>query len=285
MTFVGKIFVVLQLVLSVCFMAFAGAVYTAETNWRNQASDLSAQIASINQKLNDAQQAMKKYKATTTATINDLKEDKALLGGQKETISAQLARVTADLEATRAAVDREAALADIAQEQAGFRKDETLRLRDDNARLLTQINDLQGKIRGLEDTVFNKDKKIANIRDRHSSVVDELASVRNILLAQGMSTNPKDYDNLAGAEEPPPVVIGKILDTQISRATGTEFVAISLGSDDGFQKGHELTVFRGGDYLGKVKLVAVEADKAVGTVIPQSQPRNSDIQKGDNVRP
>lgn len=285
MTFVGKIFVVLQLVLSVCFMAFAGAVYTAETNWREEAGNLNEQIAQIRQQLNEANQAMEKYKTTTTTTINDLKEDKALLGGQKETLSAQLARAEDDLQAARASVDQQTALANIAQEQAQFRKDETHRLRDANARLHTTINDMQAKVRGLEDTVFNKDTKIANIQDRHSAVVDELATYRSILLSENMSLNPEDYQNLGGVGEPPPAVIGQVLNTQVSNATGTEFVSISLGSDDGFKKGHELTVYRGGDYLGKLKLVSVQADKAVGTMIPRSSPRNSDIQKGDNVRP
>ena len=34
MSFVGKILVVVQLVLSVLFMAFAGAVQSAHVNWR-----------------------------------------------------------------------------------------------------------------------------------------------------------------------------------------------------------------------------------------------------------
>ena len=37
MTTVGKILVVLHLFLSVLFMAFAGAVYTAQKNWRTTA--------------------------------------------------------------------------------------------------------------------------------------------------------------------------------------------------------------------------------------------------------
>ena len=35
MTTIGKILVVLHLVLSILFMAFAGAVFTAQTNWKS----------------------------------------------------------------------------------------------------------------------------------------------------------------------------------------------------------------------------------------------------------
>ena len=34
MTFVGKVLVIVQVVLSLCFMAFAGAVYTVQQNWK-----------------------------------------------------------------------------------------------------------------------------------------------------------------------------------------------------------------------------------------------------------
>jgi chromosome segregation ATPase len=34
MTFVGKVLVVVQVVLSLCFMAFAGAVYTVQQEWK-----------------------------------------------------------------------------------------------------------------------------------------------------------------------------------------------------------------------------------------------------------
>ena len=34
MTFVGKLLVIIQLVLSICFMALAGAVFTRHTQWQ-----------------------------------------------------------------------------------------------------------------------------------------------------------------------------------------------------------------------------------------------------------
>ena len=285
MTFVGKIFVVVQLVLTICFMAWAGAVYTAETNWREKAQSLTDQKAQAQAELAKANQALQEQETAATTEINKLKEQVALLDGQSKTASEQLARVQKELEDARAAVDRQTALATIAQEQADFRKEETLRQRDRNERLQTQINELLAQVRGLEDTIFAKDNSIANMQTRHEDVLADLSTYRKILLSQGMSLNPEDYNELGGVGEPPPAVVGQVLDTQVSQATGTEFVAVSLGSDDGFKKGHELTVYREGDYLGKIKLTSVDADKSVGHLIPSSRPRNGTIQKGDNVRP
>ena len=69
---------------------------------------------------------------------------------------------------------------------------------------------------------------------------------------------------------------------------GAELVEISLGSDQGLKKGHEMTVYRSGlnkgangKYLAKIVIVNTYPDKAVGRVIEGS--RNGVIQKGDNV--
>ena len=91
---------------------------------------------------------------------------------------------------------------------------------------------------------------------------------------------------LAG-QQPPPVVEGVVMDARKSARQGTEFVEISLGSDDGLAKGHSLFVYRGanggdrGKYLGKIEIVYVTPDKAVGTVVERA--KNGVIQKGDNV--
>jgi hypothetical protein len=80
----------------------------------------------------------------------------------------------------------------------------------------------------------------------------------------------------------PPRLDGVIL---ASRATG--YVEISLGSDDGLEKGHELDVYRVGPtvaenkYLGKVRVVQTEPDKSVAQILPNF--KRGAIQKEDRV--
>ena len=57
MTTVGKILVVLHLVLSVIFMAFAGAVFTAQKNWRTAAEASDKALKTTKTKLTDQQAA------------------------------------------------------------------------------------------------------------------------------------------------------------------------------------------------------------------------------------
>ena len=44
MSFIGKILVVMQLVLSICLMAFAAAVSTYQTNWKLKTETVQKQF-------------------------------------------------------------------------------------------------------------------------------------------------------------------------------------------------------------------------------------------------
>jgi hypothetical protein len=266
-------------------MAFAGAVFTAETNWREKSKQLQADLEKARGDANTAVQQQQQEKTQMTAQLQELQQKVALIDGQLKERTDQLSRTNQELEAARTAVDTQTAAANLAQEQATFRQEETLRQRERNQRLQEQINQLLAKVREGEDALFAQNLTIESMQERQEDVIAQMTTYRDILRANNMSLNPEDYQNLVSATEPPPTVTGQVLNTRVSETSGTEFVLISLGKDDGFEKGHELSVYRGNDYLGKIKLTSVYPDKAVGTVIPSSRPRNGQIQKGDNVTP
>ena len=75
---------------------------------------------------------------------------------------------------------------------------------------------------------------------------------------------------------------GKITEILPPRVPGNaDFVEISIGSDDGLLKGHQLDVVRGDKYLGKIRVVEATADKAVCEVVHKN--KYGIIQRGDNV--
>lgn len=283
MTFVGKILVVLQLVLAICFMAFAGAVYSTQTNWKTAAEtakqDADKQRQAATTAANDLQQA----KTDLGAQINDLTQQVAVLDGKVKQSTEQLARTDQELQEARTAVDRQTAVANISEEQATFRQEETLRQRERNERLQTQINELLGQVRNLEDTLFAKNLSIEAMTERQQKMIEQVAQYRDMILSLKGSLNPDDYVGLDNTAEPPPAVTGQVLNTRVSDTSRTEFVEVSLGSDDGFKKGDELFVYRGDTYLGKLTISTVSPDRAVGTVTERA--RIGTIQKGDNVTP
>jgi hypothetical protein len=58
-------------------------------------------------------------------------------------------------------------------------------------------------------------------------------------------------------------------------------VEISLGRDDGIREGHQLDVYRGGQYLGRIEIRRTQDDKSVGQILPGF--RKGFIQQGDDV--
>ncbi|QDV21379.1 hypothetical protein Pan153_60670 [Gimesia panareensis] len=286
MSFVGKVLVVVQVVLSVCFMGFAGAVFTAQTNWRNESLKLKDNVASLQKSMNELESEYSNYKTDKTKEVNDAKSQAELAKAANEALTAKIKEKQNDLDTVSAERDTSVAQAETTGEEAKFRRQESDRQRVVNKTLHNTINDLRAKIKSLEDTIFTQSIREKSLVAKHNKVLDELNYLNKIVANLGIDPNAPA---IAGMQTPPPAVEGLIINTKKDKRNGTKFVEVSLGSDDGLSKGHQLYVYRFGNkengnrpkYLGKIELVYVDPDKAVGTVIDAA--KNGVIEKGDHV--
>ena len=282
MTSVGKVLVVVQLALSVCFMAFAGAVYTAETNWATKAGKLEEQVKKVQSDLSNQTQDLQKTITEKDAEAGKLNDQVALLDKKLKDSDDARGRLTTEIEAARTGVDQQTAAATLAEEQAVFRLEEAMRQRERNALLHTQVNGQLEKTRGLEDELFAKNLSIDAMQNKHQQALEQIAALRTLLNKDKIDGGGNNgLLPGAGGATAPPAVRGKVLDTKRSPTTKTEFVLISLGSDDGFNVGDELYVYRDDTYLGRLAITEVTPDKAITKVIERV--RNGTIQEGDNV--
>jgi len=286
MSFVGKILVVVQVVLSICFMGFAGAVYTAQHNWRAESMKLKENVANLQKNMTGLESEYSNYKTETTQKMNDALSAAQTAKAANDALQAQNKSYQNQLETVRAERDTSVAQAETTGEEAKFRRQESGRQRVVNKTLHDTVNDLRTKIKNLEDTIFTQSIREKNLVAKHNKVLDELKYLNKIVANLGI--DPKD-PAIAGMQSPPPAVEGLIINTKKDKRNGTKFVEVSLGSDDGLSKGHQLFVYRFGTiengnrpkYLGKIELVYVDPDKAVGTVIDAA--KNGVIEKGDHV--
>lgn len=286
MHFVGKILVVLLLILSVLFMAFAGVVYKTHMNWRDEtdkqkkaakasADALSAKETEMARAINEMDQKVKladQKAAQVDADNRGLQATVAKL--QKDNNELSVARKTASEQAM------------IAEEEALARREESQNLRkinkDQNLKLEANFEEKTK----LEDMVHSQQIDLAAMKAKNKELL-----VKNSYFIQALETAgiSSDVAELAAKSAPPPRVEGIIEEVNAARRQGaSELVEISLGSDDGLKKGHEMTVSRPGvkggrqaKFLGKIRIVDTHPDKAVGEVIEGT--RNGVIQKGDNV--
>ena len=286
MSFVGKILVVVQVVLSICFMGFAGAVFTAQHNWRAKSMEFKENAANIQKNMTALESEYGNYKTETTQKMNESLSSAQEVKAFNEILQKQNKTYQNQLETVRAERDTSVAQAETTGEEAKFRRQESGRQRVVNKTLHDTVNNLRAKIKSLEDSIFTQSIREKNLIAKHTKVLDELKYLNKIVANLGV--DPKD-PAIAGMNSPPPAVEGLILNTKKDKQNGTKFVEVSLGSDDGLSKGHQLYVYRFGTkengnrpkYLGKIELVYVVPDKAVGTVIDAA--KNGVIEKGDHV--
>lgn len=286
MSFVGKILVVLQLVLSVVFMAFAGAVYSAHINWRKEALDQKKKVADTQRQLNDKQAELQKLSTEMAARLTAAEQRANQLAAEGRGLTQEVERLkkeAGDLQVARKTASTQSL---IATQDADARKSEADNQRAINHELTaTRDAEFAERVK-LEDARRNLELALEAATAKNRDLLGRVAIYRQALETAGIST---DVAQLASKNTPPPGVDGRITDVKPARKQGaTEVVEVSLGSDDGLKVGHEMTVYRSGlngnqkaRYLARIRVVSLTPDLAVAQVIESS--RNGVIQKGDNV--
>ena len=267
-------------------MGFAGAVYTAQNNWRAESKKLEGNLKNVQTSMAELESEYSNYKTETTQKVNDALSEAQKAKAANKLLEQQSKSYQNQLETVRAERDTSVAQAETTGEEAKFRRQESGRQRVVNKTLHNTVNDLRAKIKNLEDTIFTQSIREKNLVAKQNKLLNELKYLNKIVANLGV--DPKD-PAIAGMQSPPPAVEGLILNTKKDKRNGTKFVEVSLGSDDGLSKGHQLFVYRFGTkangnrpkYLGKIELVYVDPDKAVGTVIDAA--KNGVIEKGDHV--
>lgn len=285
MHFVGKILVILQLVLSILFMAFAGVVYHAHMNWRDDALKQKKLVADKTSEQQKERQDFQNLKTEMETKLKAAQEKAAGADAENRGLIAEVARLKKENSDIAVARKTAAEQATVAGDETAARVEESTNLRSLNHILsLARDADLIERTK-LEDQVRGLQLDLDTAKLKNKDLVGKVSILQQALEAAGITA---DVTELASRGSPPPRVEG-IVEAMIppKRAGASELVEISLGSDQGLKKGHEMTIYRDGQkgkvprYLARIVIVKTTPDKAVGQVIENS--RNGVIQKGDNV--
>src|SRR4029450_9457189 len=97
MQFVGKILVVLQLILSVLFMAFAGVVYSTQMKWRDAALTQQANVAKHVKELSDTRADFDRYKTEAEGRIKNADMQRAVVEAENTGLKADKTGLTKQL--------------------------------------------------------------------------------------------------------------------------------------------------------------------------------------------
>jgi uncharacterized protein YhaN len=285
MNLVGKIFIVVIFVMSLVFMTMALLVYAMHKNWRevvvnetaapNKPLGLSPQLRvakAENEKLTgdltklkqqlDTEKRAQQQAATKLENerdqalkfLHDLEKEKAQLEGAKRDAIAAMDATQKNATAYRQELDK--LRTDILQAQQD---------RDAHFKRVVELTDQ------LNEAVNEKEQ----LRSRTGELAKDLARTKEALRWSGGPDPNSDFK----AKAPPRV------DGVVTAAMEGNLVEISIGSDMGVRKGHQLEVYRvaGGQstYVGRVEVVQTSPDKSVCKMDPKFQ--NSNVMVGDRV--
>ena len=284
MSFLGKLLVGLQLVLSIMFLIFAGAVFSTQKNWKAAKEVVDANLTKVS---GEKEQVEVEYKAYKTRMEIDFKNEQnraANSEGQADLLKRQLTAAENEAGTAKIERDEQRELAKVSVEESRQRREEALQQREINNNLQKLLNEKTTRLKASDDVVFNQKVSEKALQDKHAKLLGDLALYLKIIAAAGLSTDPQ---SVVGLLEPPPAVDGKVLETKRGGRSGSDLVEISIGSDDGLAEGHKLSVYRPqvGDkaakFLGDIKLVYVTPDRSVGSVVLRA--KNGIIERGDNV--
>ena len=276
----GKLLLVANLVLSVCFLALAGAVYSTQSTWKDRQQTTQASLTQTETALREAESAKSNAEAELTAKVAAAEADRDTYKGRLDNLTAELAAVKTERDNAEANLERQKALALTQANEAGFRTEAELVQRGVNSQLHDRLEKVSKDLQAVQDDLFSEKLARTQIERQYIAAAEQLENVRR---AGGTRGGVIARDVV----KPAPEIDGVIADTRKDDAGRVELVQLTIGADDGLSKGQTLDAYRSSDngtnakYLGRVELVDVGPDISVARVVQRS--KSGIIERGDRV--
>ncbi len=282
MSFVGKILIVVQVAMSLFFMAFAGAVYVTHENWRTKFEDAQSRIALLEKEKSDADVVLARARDEAAAKERQLTADRDNWRTQFIDTERQVQDLTSRLNNLNTNLERQTALAVAKGIEADNREKESEVLRKQNADLQKRLDETNAELNTTRDAAFNLNVQLQQLQERFDKLQVVKAFLEKVVTKFNLPTDPAVVE---GLETPPPLVEGLVEKVQKGKTNRTQYVVITIGEDDGLRVGNVLEVLRATPqkslYLGQIKVIDVQPDRAVCEVIKAGD--IGDIEVGDNV--
>ncbi len=280
MSVLGKVFVVVNLILSMAFVGWAATMLGQADDWKAQHTELKKstdeQIADLQKSVQDitaernAHDRVKSEKEAEnrqlTTQNEDLKQrvsglesEKGRLESSVEEINVKIGQFRENQQQAQARITQLEGENDTMQQTANQARDDEANARQNAARLQEELNTANETITGLT----------VQLVDMQSNTEE----LENIIAAVN-AVNPELIASLGTAA---PKIDGKI--TGVRDEFG--YVQISVGADDGVQAGFSFDVFRGRTYLARVQVRDVLPDVSWAKITMQAD--GEAIRVGDDA--
>lgn len=271
MTLLGKVFTGMVFVLSVIFFTLSIAVNASHINYRdmveNNNNGLRAQLTRAEAKHRELQELVDKQKDALATEQVARRAALSSLQTQLELLTSDVSEKEKELAEKQSQLTRLVATEQLTQQELAARTRENENLRQSLVQAREDRNAQYQKFVQTFDQYIRLQGEKETLEEQWRALADANTAAREKLDIIGITPETK----LDG----PPAVNGLV------SVVSNNLVEVTIGKDDGIRVGHTLDVYRGGQYIGRIKITRSEDDKAVGEVL--SQYSKGFIRQGDRV--
>ena len=274
MSLVGRILIFLILLMSLVFMTVTMMVYSTHKNWKDLVENPSTGLKS---KLDTARAQVAELEKQREEALNQLAleraaraESLAVLEVRSRELSEQLVKAEQERQQLRIENASKIKLLETNQNEMKRLKDEVDAMRGEIRTARLDRDSQLTEARALADKLNQSEGDLRRLKERNNQLIGELSSAKLLLDRNGMTVDTP-VDGL------PPKVDGVVTSVRNSN-----LVEVSMGSDEGIQRGHTLDIYRAtGAYLGRLEVIETSSDRSVGRIVPEYL--QGVIRKGDRV--
>lgn len=276
---VGKMLIVMQLVFSILFMCFAGAVYTFQGQWRATATTLTNQLADAEENIKDAKEKYDRDTKALTDRAKAAEDERGQAQALLQNAQTEAAQLRGQIDDVQLQADKAIADSQVASTEAAARVVESNALNKEVQSLRVRIAELRQELQLREDSLLDVQGKLASAEEMEEQLLGEVADLNDILRANDI--DPRARVTPGSVPQQIEKVEGKVTAAVRNASRRQELVEITVGSDDRIYKDMTLIVYRDDKYICQMRVMKVYPDTAVCVV--HESTRNGLVQEGDNV--
>ncbi len=279
MSNIAKIFIVINFVLSILFLGFAATLLSQKWDYRQMYLETSyrheLQKQRLEENLRESANRLKSLNETIVEakkTTKETKEENIRLSKENDELkrknqeySTTLASIGADIREINNRLDKKedqiTALESAKNEQqkiAEEAKKAKEEAQDEQQRMEIQLSNLNGELADKEKQLQLAGKELLEARQIIRAVREAGINIPSLF----KKSKPLDGTIIAVSNEVP-------------------LVMISLGTDEGVEKGYQFTVYRGSQFIGQIVVEEVYKDMSAARVVKQMTVKS--VQKGDSI--
>lgn len=278
---IGRIFIILNLILSAFFLGWASNALATTENYKQQLEDAQAEhagalsakdkeISDLNQERNNLSEAQRKFREERdqVQTLSDnLQSQLEAEKRRNDALQADVSKIQATLG------DYNTTIATLSgdKDRAVQRANDAETARDD---AVDGQQAAEMAKRDAEESLTAANTTIGDLQVANTGLTDEVSSLNTRLMVLAEVTGTDVSDIMVQ-----PQIEGAVLDVRYDLEPG--LVMLNVGSEQDVQRGFTFDIYRGSTYKGRVKVENVQG-KYCSAVITDAKPGTT-ITQGDRA--